>query len=896
MKNNKLVIGILAHVDAGKTTLSECILFLQKAIGSMGRVDKKDAFLDTDELERERGITILSKQALFTLNDIEVTLLDTPGHVDFTAETERTLQVIDYGLLVISGADGIQGHTLTLWRLLKRYGIPVFIFINKMDQEGTNQSKLMAELSRRLDGGCIDFTHTNLCNNITVKEEEFLENIATCDEALMENYLSGKDITQEEIAEVIARRQVFPCYFGSALQAKGVKELLEGMGKYIRLPAYQQEFGARVYKISRDNQGNRLTHMKITGGSLKVKEVWGEKIDQIRLYNGEKYTVLREAQVGSICAVTGMRNSYSGQGLGIEKDVMHPLHEPVMTYGLKLPEGCDTHGFFEKMKQLEEENPQLKVVWEEQTETIHVKVMGEVEKEVLQRRIKERFGADITFDCGSIIYKETIAEAVIGMGHFEPLRHYAEVHLLIEPAQAGSGIELESRCSEDKLDGNIQRLVLSHLSERIHPGVLTGSEVTDVRITLTAGKAHPKHTEGGDFRQAAFRALRQGLKRGRSILLEPVYEFRLEIPMEAAGRAMSDIQRMYGSFKPPQIEGETSIITGCAPAATIGDYQKEVIAYTKGYGKLFLAFKGYEPCHNEDEIIAAKGYDSEKDVQNPTGSIFCAHGAGFTVNWNQVEEYIHVESGIELKQEEDGQSKGQASYKNKENTKQDGVLTLAGEKELEEIFVRTYGPIKRELNHFTTVSNKTLENRGKTADEAAEKYRKQQKTEKKDEYLLVDGYNIIFAWKDLQELSDINIDSARYKLLDLLCDYQAVKGNTLIVVFDAYKVAGNTGSVNKYHNIHVVYTKEAETADQYIEKTVHEIGRKHNVTVATSDALEQMIVWGDGANRLSAGGLKEEMKLVLKEHKEKYIQNSESGKNYPFRNISMEDNAKHSER
>ena len=878
----KLVIGILAHVDAGKTTLAEGILYLCGKLRKLGRVDHKDAFLDTYELERARGITIFSKQALVTLGEREITLLDTPGHVDFSAEMERTLQVLDAAILVISGADGVQGHVETLWRLLKRYEIPVFLFVNKMDQPGTDRAQLMEELKARLDGRCVDFGKDQ-------DREQYLENIAVCEEALMEEYLESGELQTEGISRAIAARDIFPCFFGSALKLTGVEEFLEGVKTFARSSLMKKEsFGARVFKISRDNQGNRLTHMKITGGSLRVKAmINGEKADQIRIYSGAGYELAEEAGPGTVCAVTGLKSTYCGQGIGREEEGALPLLEPVLTYQIELPEGCDVHKMLGHLKQLEEEIPELHIVWKETLGEIHAQVMGEVQIEILKSLIRERFDVEVGFGTGSIVYKETIAAPVEGVGHFEPLRHYAEVHLLMEPGEPGSGLQFVSRVSEDVLDRNWQRLIMTHLEERQHPGVLTGAEITDMRITLIAGKAHLKHTEGGDFRQATYRAVRQGLKKAACILLEPVYEFTLELPTDMIGRAMTDIQKMQGSFETPVTEGELSILKGKAPVLTMRDYQMEVTSYTRGRGRLTCSLKGYEPCHNAEEVIEQTGYDSEADLENPTGSVFCAHGAGFVVNWDQVDEYAHLELlGNDYFANEDqipeyydtemvSSTVSAAARGSAGRGERSGGTDYITEEELEEIFSRTYGPIKRERNRFNR-------NKGLERIEASVTYKPKVKQE---EYLLVDGYNIIFAWEDLRALARMNIDSARDKLMDILCNYQGYRQNTLILVFDAYKVKGNPGSVTKYHNIYVVYTKEAETADQYIEKTVHDIGRKYQVTVATSDALEQMIIWGQGAARLSALGLREEVEKASGEIRETWQEKLPGERNRPFQEL-----------
>lgn len=890
---NKLTIGILAHVDAGKTTLAESILYLTGSIRKLGRVDHQDAFLDTYELERERGITIFSKQAEFRLGEREVTLLDTPGHVDFSAEMERTLQVLDYAILVISGADGVQGHVQTLWRLLKQYEIPVFLFINKMDQPDTNEKALMEELTKRLDEKCINFSGG-------LETEEAKENLAVCDEAVLEHYLESGEIQKEEIINLIAERKVFPCYFGSALKIQGVEEFLRGIETFTRECAYPEEFGARVFKIARDAQGNRLTYLKITGGSLKVKmllsnekeagegkeELWEEKAEQIRIYSGNSFEAVKEAKAGSVCAVTGLSHTYCGQGLGIEAHTFLPVLEPVLTYKIELPEDCNVHSMLIKLKELEEEEPQLHIVWDERLQEIHAQVMGEVQIEILKRMIWERYQTEVEFGSGKIVYKETIEDCVEGVGHFEPLRHYAEVHLKLEPAERGTGLHFFADCSEDLLDRNWQRLVLTHLEERMHKGVLTGSEITDMRITLVSGRAHLKHTEGGDFRQATYRALRQGLKKAKSVLLEPVYEFRLELPADKVGRAMADIQKMYGEFQLSDSEGEYSVVTGFAPVSLMRDYQKEVMAYTSGHGRLFCTLKGYMPCHNADEVIEEMNYDSESDLENPTGSVFCAHGAGFIVPWYEVEDYMHLELQTPMqKQVEEEIPMPKRTPQEAEAYLKEGVQN---EEELRAIFERTYGAVKRERQGWERVSKRNPNRNPSVRSSETENTRKEKKREPIKEYLLVDGYNIIFAWEDLNELSKINIESARNKLMDRLSNYQGYKKMTLILVFDAYKVKGNPGSVMKYHNIYVVYTKEAETADQYIEKTVHEIGRKYQVTVATSDALEQVIILGQGGNRLSAANLLEEVEAVEAEISKKVQKKTSKEKNYLFDHLDEE--------
>lgn len=921
-----ITIGILAHVDAGKTTLSECMLYLSGKIRKLGRVDHKDAFLDTYELERERGITIFSKQAELEMGNLGITLLDTPGHVDFSAEMERTLQVLDYAILVINGADGVQGHTRTLWNLLKRYQIPTFLFINKMDQVGTDKEKVLDDLQNRLDEACIDFTE---------RSEEFFDSLAMCDEEAMEEYLESEKVEEDTIAEMIGMRKVYPCYFGSALKIEGVQEFMDGMAGYIekneqwtekgehgKTEAYRKsdqktgrkdsgtlnekdisEFGAKVYKISRDSSGSRLTHLKVTSGVLKVKDIlngyagkkssmnesdtsevsekstlgkeadrWEEKVNQIRIYSGEKYEMVQEAEAGMICAVTGLNYTYPGEGLGIEADSEAPALEPVLSYKIELPEGCDVHKMLGNLRILEEEDPMLKIVWNEELGEIHAKLMGAVQIEILKSLIKDRFGVEVEFDTGNIVYKETIQNTVEGVGHFEPLRHYAEVHLKMEPGERGSGIVIGTDCSEDILDKNWQRLILTHLLEKEHRGVLTGSVITDMKITLTAGRAHLKHTEGGDFRQATYRAVRQGLMQAESLLLEPYYDFQLEVPSGMIGRALTDIQRMNGKAGTPQTEGEMTTIEGYAPVAAMRDYQMEVNAYTRGQGHLTCTFRGYEPCRNAEEVIENIAYDPERDTENPTGSVFCSHGAGFNVSWDKVPEYMHLENQLEKERalEEAKRQSRQIERQAPRAARTPKVYSKAEEKELEEIFIRTYGKVERKGG----LTPQTYES------EYAKKQRK--KEEAVQEYLLVDGYNVIFAWEELKELAKVSIEAARDKLMDILCNYQGYKKCVLILVFDAYKVEGYTLEIQKYHNIHVVYTKEAETADQYIEKVVHHIGRKYHVTVVTSDGVEQVITMGQGGTRISSRDFLEEIEYTKKLIAEDNEKQRVSDRNYLF--------------
>lgn len=884
MKN--IVMGILAHVDAGKTTLSESMLYLSGTVRKLGRVDHKDAFLDTYALERDRGITIFSKQAVFSLGNKKVNLLDTPGHVDFSAEMERTLQVLDYAVLVISGADGVQGHTETLWKLLKLYDIPTFIFINKMDQQGTDQAALLSELKERLDEGCIAFG----------KEEstETLEELAMTDEKVLDYFMEHESIRKEEICRLIKERRVFPCYFGSALKLEGVQELLYGFERYMEPYTGTEEFGAKVFKISRDDKGERLTFLKVTGGKLVVKMPVNlvdkeEKVNQIRIYSGAKYETVNEVEAGGVCAVTGLVSSYIGQGFGVEKGTAAPFLEPVLTYQMILPDGADTTKVLRELKQLEEEEPILNIVWNPALEEIHVQLMGEVQTEILKTMIAERFHLDVEFGTGKIVYKETIKNSVVGVGHYEPLRHYAEVHLKMEPLETGSGLVFDADCSEDVLDRNWQRLILTHLQEREHPGVLTGSPITDMKITIVAGRAHLKHTEGGDFRQATYRAVRQGLKSAESILLEPWYSFVLEVPSDQVGRAMSDIGQMNGSFEGPEAEDKQGMVrlTGTAPASEMRDYQREVWAYTKGRGRITFTLKGYEPCHNAEEVIEQIGYDSERDIDNPTGSVFCAHGAGFLVKWDEVPEYMHIKEDF-LSEGSDEISEGEQTITGNAHFGNSSYSSGYGDDpELLAIMEREFGSKQKERDRYSGYRKQTV---------SAPMPRKTviKDTEPKKEYLLVDGYNVIFAWEELNELAKASIDAARNKLMDILSNYQGFTGCTLILVFDAYKVKGSQGEVQKYHNIYVVYTKEAETADQYIEKTTHEIGRKYKVTVATSDALEQVIVMGQGAYRMSARDFYEEVERTEKQIREINEQQHGEKRNYLL-DYAKEEDAKHME-
>ena len=861
MKN--ICIGILAHVDAGKTTLSEALLYRAGAIRRLGRVDHQDAFLDTDAMERQRGITIFSKQAVLELGSVRVTLLDTPGHVDFSAEMERTLQVLDCAVLVISGTDGVQGHTRTLWELLERYHVPTFLFINKMDLAGTDRDALLAHLKEKLDGGCVDFGDS----------ETLAEEAAVLDEAVLERYLETGEVSNAALSALIAERKLFPCYFGSALRVEGVDALLSGVERYAPRPVYPADFGAKVFKITRDSQGARLTHLKLTGGTLRVKDVltgregdtlWQEKADQLRLYSGAKFQSLDEAEVGAVVAVTGLSHTFPGQGLGAEPDWAGAVLQPVLTYRVELSDGTDPHTALQKLRQLEEEDPQLHLVWS--GGDIHIQLMGEVQMEILQRLIRERLGMEVSFGAGTVCYRETIANAVEGIGHFEPLRHYAEVHLLLEPGEPGSGVTVASVCPTDELNLNWQRLILTHLLEKEHCGVLTGAPVTDIKLTLLTGRAHEKHTEGGDFRQATYRAVRQGLMQAENVLLEPWYRFRLELPAEQVGRAMTDLQRMNGEVELPETIGEDAVLTGRAPVAGLRDYGREVAVYTRGRGRLSCTPAGYFPCAEADSVIAAIGYDPERDTENPADSVFCSHGAGVIVPWFEVCDHAQVESGW--------QPKSAAPEPETSGPKQRTVSAYAGtieqDRELQAIFERTYGTVKRREFIPPKAPRRPI------ADTSEEKRRELKRAFSGEEYLLVDGYNIIFAWDELKKIAAENLDAARKQLCELLCNYQGYRKCRVILVFDAYKVKGGLGSVEKYHNITIVYTREAETADAYIERATYEIGRQHRVRVATSDGPEQVIILGHGALRLSASAFHEEMAEVQKQIGDTVFRNNQS--------------------
>lgn len=844
----RITLGILAHVDSGKTTLSEAMLYGAGSISKLGRVDHRDSFLDTNALERERGITIFSKQAMLHCGDTEFTLLDTPGHVDFSAETERTLQVLDYAILVISGTDGVQSHTQTLWSLLQKYRVPCFLFINKMDLDGADKERVLFQLRQKLSDRCVDFTAQG--------SDELYENAALCDEALFAEYDADGAIAQDSLAAAIRARKLFPCLFGSALKNNGVTAFLDCLQRYTVMPDYQTDFGAKVFKIAEDSQKNRLTFMKITGGTLRVREIpasdknkAGEKVNQLRIYSGDKFTAVEEAPAGTVCAATGLTFAGSGDGLGAESNSALPVLEPVLTYRLNLPDGVDVHTALQKMKILEEEDPQLRVAWNERLKEIQVQLMGDIQLEVLQAVIASRFGFAVTFGKGNIIYKETIADTVEGVGHFEPLRHYAEVHLLLKPGARDSGLVFSTDCSEDVLDKNWQRLILTHLYEKTHVGVLTGSPITDMEIILKSGRAHPKHTEGGDFRQATYRAVRQGLRSAKNVLLEPVYAFFLEVPNDCVGRALNDIQRMWGSFEPPEIDGDSTVIHGTAPVAEMSDYTREVLRYSHGKGRLACTLKGYEECHNSNDVIARLGYQCDADTDNTCDSVFCSHGAGYVVKWDDVKSHMHLPSVLAPPPRETVYDSGERML----SAVKDSKDVFALDKELMQIFESTYGPVKHRSVNST-------QSRTVTAPKKDNPYKhkaKQQYSGK--EYLLVDGYNVIFAWEHLKKLAESSIDGARNALVNILCNYQGYKKCEVILVFDAYKVKGNR-EIETVDNIHIVYTKEAETADMYIEKVSHQLAKNHKVRVVTSDALEQLIILGAGALRVSSRAFLQEIR------------------------------------
>jgi len=900
---NHVVLGILAHVDAGKTTLSEGLLYHTGVINKMGRVDKKDAYLDTDELEKERGITIFSKQAELSIKDRPVSLLDTPGHVDFAPEAERVLSVLDYCVFVISATDGVQAHTETLWKLLERYEVPTFIFVNKMDQPDTDKTAILAELKNKLSPDCEEL-HTTA----------FLETAAAGDEELLETYLETDSLTEEQITAMIRGRKVFPCLFGSALRDEGVEELMEALYAYATPKEAGEEFGAKVFKISRDDKDVRLTHVKITSGSLKLKDTitlrdveTGEetnvKVNQIRIYSGEKYKDVTEAESGSIVSIPGLSGTYPGQGIGCETDGAASVLTPVLTYAVKYPSTIDSRRMLANLKQLEEEDPQLHVVWDEQVKEIQMQLMGEVQIEILKHQISKRFEIPVEFGTGRIVYRETIESTEEGVGHFEPLRHYAEVHLRLEPGERGSGLTFATDCSEDILSKNWQRLILTHLEERRHKGVLAGFPITDMVITLVTGKAHPKHTEGGDFRQATYRAVRQGLMKAKGVLLEPIFAFTLTLPTAQVGRAMTDLNARFAKFEAPEVAGEESIIRGTAPVATLNGYQTEVLSYTGGLGKLSCRLFGYAPCHNQDEVLEQIGYDPESDMRNPSASVFCTHGAGVIVPWYEVEQHMHlplVSGGKTAGEIEEYEmfleaEKVKAEGKRREEeqrilgiTPKDAAMT---EKELKEIFEKTYGSIPSKFEEDTlddsrargTWNGKKKAPKEKTSvpkekpadyDYDKEARHKNKPAPKKDSYLLVDGYNIIFAWPTLKELAENNIEGARNRLKDILCNYQGYTKQSVILVYDAYKTKGHQTEIVSYKNITVVYTREAETADQYIERCAHQMGRKYDVTVATSDGLEQVIIAGAGCKLLSAREFEAEVKRIsgeITEHVEQKV-------------------------
>ncbi len=829
----RTVIGILAHVDVGKTTLSEAMMYCSGSIRSLGRVDHGNAFLDTFNMERERGITIFSKQAVLNLGDLKATLLDTPGHVDFSAEMERTLDVLDCAVLAISGSAGLQSHSYTLWKLLRQRNIPTLIFVNKMDQAGADKNAIMETLQQKLGDGFVDFT------------EPDVESLAMCDEAMLEEFLEKGEVGDENIRSAIGRGKVFPVWFGAALKLDGVEAFLDGIRKYAPTAKEADSFGAKVFKVSRDEQGVRLSHVKVTGGVLKVRdslkgEDWEEKVTQLRLYSGAKFTAVEEAYPGDVIAVVGLSQTSPGMGLGCEQKGAAPALEPVLTYQVLLPYGYDKHKALQQFRQLEEEEPQLHVDWDQRLQELRVQLMGQVQLEILHQMLLDRFGLEVGFGEESILYKETIASAVEGVGHYEPLRHYAEVHLILEPAKRGSGLHFESSCHQDDLDLNWQRLVLTHLMEKQHIGVLIGAPITDMTIRLSAGRAHLKHTEGGDFRQATYRAIRQGLMQAESVLLEPWYDFRLEIPQANVGRAMTDLQRMGADFDPPETVGDYSILAGSAPVAVMRAYPQEVTAYTRGLGRFSCQLKGYAPCKNQDKIVADYGYDPEADLENTPDSVFCEHGAGVNVKWDQVPQWMHLPSTLSAQpevEEEAVWNERAARY----------VARMASDAELMDIFERTYGPIKKEKKVRHTPVERTV------------KPFKSKPLPAGPEYLLVDGYNIIFAWDELNSIAKDSLDMARTKLINMLSSYQGFINSPVIIVFDAYKVKGNFGSVENYGGLSVVYTKEAETADAYIEKVTHELAKQHRVRVATSDGLEQIIILGAGALRISARSFHDEV-------------------------------------
>ncbi len=846
LKTDRITIGITAPVDAGKTTLSEALLYHAGSIRQAGRVDHQNAFLDTHSLEKKRGITIFSKQAVFEPGKRTVTLLDTPGHMDFSAEMERTLQVLDYAVLLVSAADGVTGYVNTLWGLLSEYEIPVFIFVNKMDQPGTDRRRLLDMLREKLDDRCLP------------PEKSCYEDIALSDEQTMEEYLETGTITDDRLAALVSSRKLFPVYFGSALRMQGTEDFLEGLDRLMISPEYDEEFGARVYKISRDAQGSRLTHMKITGGSLRAKQLipeCGEKIQQIRIYQGAKFTEIQEACAGTVCAVTGLGGTYCGQGLGTAKELYFPVMNPVLSYRVILPEGCDVHDAFVKLSQLAEEDPQLNIELNRELDEIEVKLMGRVQTEILKSIVAERFGIDIEFDKGNVVYMETVEQVSEGVGHYEPLRHYSEVHLVIEPLERGSGMVFDTDVSEDLLDRNWQRLILTHLCEKKHRGVLTGAEITDMKITLAAGRAHEKHTEGGDFRQSTYRAVRQGLMRNRCILLEPYYSYQLEVPQAMTGRAISDIQRMAGTVSEPQSTGSMTVITGRAPVSTMNGYYTDVLSYTGGTGRLYCSFCGYDVCHNQEEVIAEKAYNPEADIDNPAGSVFCSHGAGFNVPWNEVEKHMHLKSVLDKKPAADT---GTVNLNDR---------NMVFDDELKKIFEKTYGRRKEKSKKYI----RKIEREYDSGYRAKHEYDPDRK-----KYLLIDGYNMIFSWDDIDSE---NIGFARERLIDIVSDYSSTKDAEVIVVFDGYRVKGSSGTTEEINGVSVVYTGENQTADSYIEKLAYELGKKADVTVATSDYMEQLMIFGSGAKRITSGELKADIENA-KEKIRSSISRTGNDKNY----------------
>ena len=889
MKN--IVIGMLAHVDAGKTTLSEGLLYTANMIRSLGRVDNQNTFLDTDKLERARGITIFAKQAVLKTDSTYYTMLDTPGHVDFSAEMERTLSVLDYAVLLISASDGVQAHTRTVWKLLEQYNIPTFIFVNKMDQPGTERSVLLDVMQRQLSGNCIDFDD----------ESELWENLAMCDEHCMEEYLEKGAVFDESIAQAVRHRKVFQCIFGSALRLQGVDRLLSLLDKYTRMPEYpEDDFGARVYKVARDEQDNRLTYLKITGGTLNVRQLVGEdKVTQLRIYSGIKYEIADAVYPGMVCAAAGLTGTYPGQGMGAASGSIHAMLEPVLDYMIKPLDDTPPAKLLLMLKELEEEEPQLHISWNEELAELHVKLMGEVQTEILRSMIEDRFGVKVTFDEGRVVYKETISNRVEGIGHFEPLRHYAEVHILMEPGERGSGISIQSECREDVLDRNWQRLIMTHLAEKEHIGVLTGSAVTDIRFTLLTGRAHQKHTEGGDFRQATYRAVRQGLMKADSVLLEPYYSFTLDVPSAFIGKAMTDVERMSGQCRPPQLFTDRALLTGRAPVVCMRNYQKEVNAYTRGEGHLTLVADGYDVCHNPQEAVLERGYDALADTHNPASSVFCSHGAGYVVPWDEVEEHMHMEAmlkedgSIRNIEEEMARQLTQTMERGRNAGSEEERYYAMGTEEVDAIIART-----AYSNSHDKSAVKKWSGRKKSSSASEYNYGSNGNTDtakvkaepKKDAYLLVDGYNIIFAWEQLKELAAVNIDGARGRLLDILCNYQGIRKMNLIVVFDAYRVKGHDTEYLDYHNIHVVYTKEAETADRYIERFAHENGKKYDITVATSDGLEQIIIRGQGCRLMSARDFEKEVAAASQSLNENYTASHRPDKNYLGEHEIFKDN------